>query len=142
MKALVLSGEAGTRLWPRTRTSAERPVPVAHQAVRSHGLASIADAGLTHAGVIPGDTSVHTRETIDTEVHDPCTGPFTSVAENRRVVDSEAESSVALRDAPTEGTARAEASPAGPLARECPASSAPRAHHLVRGDGSKVQISS
>lgn len=56
MKALVLSGGAGTRLRPITHTSAEQLVPVADKAVLFHGLESIADAGITQVGMIVGDT--------------------------------------------------------------------------------------
>ncbi|WP_328752496.1 sugar phosphate nucleotidyltransferase [Streptomyces sp. NBC_00285] len=112
MKALVLSGEAGTRLWPLTHASAERLVPVAPKALRFHGLASIADARLTHVGVTVGVASAHIREAVDTEprheVRHPCIGPFTSVAENRLIVDSEAGSSLVPRGAPSEGMARVE----------------------------------
>ncbi|CAM5307539.1 hypothetical protein SCANM124S_01606 [Streptomyces canus] len=57
MKALVLSGGAGTRLRPITPASAEQLVPVADQAVRFHGLESIADAGITQVAMIVGDGS-------------------------------------------------------------------------------------
>lgn len=57
MKALVLSGGAGTRLRPITPASAEQLVPVADQAVLFHGLESIADAGITQVGTIVGDGS-------------------------------------------------------------------------------------
>lgn len=50
MKALVLSGGAGTRLRPITRTSAEQLVPVADKAVLFHGLESVADARITQVG--------------------------------------------------------------------------------------------
>ncbi|GAA4789310.1 hypothetical protein GCM10023220_12550 [Streptomyces ziwulingensis] len=49
MKALALSGGAGTRLRPLTHTSAERLVPVADEAVLFHGPESPAGAGITHA---------------------------------------------------------------------------------------------
>jgi dTDP-glucose pyrophosphorylase len=56
MKALVLSGGAGTRLRPIAHTSAEQLVPVADKAVLFHGLESIADAGITQVGMIVGAT--------------------------------------------------------------------------------------
>jgi dTDP-glucose pyrophosphorylase len=52
MKALVLSGGAGTRSRPHPHTPAERPVPVAEEVVLSRATASIADAGITRAEVI------------------------------------------------------------------------------------------
>ena len=57
MKALVLSGGAGTRLRPITHTSAKQLVPVANKPVLFYGLESIRDAGITDVGVIVGDTA-------------------------------------------------------------------------------------
>jgi len=56
MKALVLSGGAGTRLRPITHTSAKQLVPVANKPVLFYGLEAIRDAGVTDAGIIVGDT--------------------------------------------------------------------------------------
>ena len=213
MKALVLSGGAGTRLRPITHTSAEQLVPVADKAVLFHGLESIADAGITQVGMIVGDTfsvggvtdlvdvvrgsrpdapvlltqvpdprafglaepgpdgqvigleekpqqprsvhdavraiepyrrgeseSIHARIVgpvvigAGTEVRDSYVGPFTSVAEDCRIVDSEAEYSNVLPDASIEGVARVESSLIGRHVAVTPAPSVPRAHRLVRGD--------
>ena len=57
MKALVLSGGAGTRLRPLTHTSAKQLVPVANKPVLFYGLESIRDAGITEVGVVVGDTA-------------------------------------------------------------------------------------
>ena len=54
MKALVLSGGAGTRLRPITHTSAKQLVPVANKPVLFYGLEAIADAGITEVGIIVG----------------------------------------------------------------------------------------
>jgi glucose-1-phosphate thymidylyltransferase len=56
MKALVLSGGAGTRLRPITHTSAKQLVPVANKPVLFYGLEAIRDAGITDVGIIVGDT--------------------------------------------------------------------------------------
>jgi len=57
MKALVLSGGAGTRLRPITHTSAKQLVPVANKPVLFYGLEAIAEAGITDVGIIVGDTA-------------------------------------------------------------------------------------
>ncbi|WP_228977252.1 glucose-1-phosphate thymidylyltransferase [Streptomyces sp. DH12] len=57
MKALVLSGGAGTRLRPITHTSAKQLVPVANKPVLFYGLESIAAAGVREVGIIVGDTT-------------------------------------------------------------------------------------
>lgn len=112
MKALVLSGGAGTRLRPITHTSAERLVPVADKAVLFHGLESIADAAITHAVVDEFRGSrrdaqvilalqhlIDMRADVDMPtVDDSYVGSVTSVAENRRIVDTEVEFPIELRD--------------------------------------------
>ncbi len=57
MKALVLSGGAGTRLRPITHTSAKQLVPVANKPVLFYGLEGIAAAGVTDVGIVVGDTA-------------------------------------------------------------------------------------
>ncbi len=64
MKALVLSGGAGTRLRPITHTSAKQLVPVANKPVLFYGLEAIADAGITEVGIIVGDTAAEIREAV------------------------------------------------------------------------------
>jgi glucose-1-phosphate thymidylyltransferase len=64
MKALVLSGGAGTRLRPITHTSAKQLVPVANKAVLFYGLESIAEAGITDVGMIVGDTAAEIEEAV------------------------------------------------------------------------------
>jgi glucose-1-phosphate thymidylyltransferase len=66
MKALVLSGGAGTRLRPITHTSAKQLVPVANKPVLFYGLEAIRDAGVTDVGIIVGDTAAE----IETAVGD------------------------------------------------------------------------
>jgi glucose-1-phosphate thymidylyltransferase len=69
-------------------------------------------------------------------------GPFTSVAPDCVIVDSEIEYSIVLRGASIRGVRRVEASLIGHDVEVTPAPRVPRAHRLVLGDHSKVQISS
>ncbi|MFF6910956.1 glucose-1-phosphate thymidylyltransferase [Streptomyces sp. NPDC012466] len=64
MKALVLSGGAGTRLRPITHTSAKQLVPVANKPVLYYGLESIAEAGITDVGMIVGETAGEIEEAV------------------------------------------------------------------------------
>ena len=64
MKALVLSGGAGTRLRPITHTSAKQLVPVANKPVLFYGLEAIAEAGITDVGIIVGDTAEEIKEAV------------------------------------------------------------------------------
>ncbi|MFI2504664.1 glucose-1-phosphate thymidylyltransferase [Streptomyces sp. NPDC018972] len=64
MKALVLSGGAGTRLRPITHTSAKQLVPVANKPVLFYGLEAIADAGITEVGIVVGDTADEIRAAV------------------------------------------------------------------------------
>ncbi|MER6407321.1 glucose-1-phosphate thymidylyltransferase [Streptomyces viridosporus] len=64
MKALVLSGGAGTRLRPITHTSAKQLVPVANKPVLFYGLEAIAEAGIDEVGIIVGDTADEIREAV------------------------------------------------------------------------------
>jgi glucose-1-phosphate thymidylyltransferase len=69
-------------------------------------------------------------------------GPFTAIAEDCAIDDSEIEYSIVLRGASIRGVRRIEASLIGRDAEVTPAPRVPRAHRLVLGDHSKVQISS
>jgi len=64
MRALVLSGGAGTRLRPITYTSAKQLVPVANKPVLFYGLEAIAAAGITDVGVVVGDTAAEIKEAV------------------------------------------------------------------------------
>jgi glucose-1-phosphate thymidylyltransferase len=77
-----------------------------------------------------------------TVVVDSYIGPFTSVAKNCRVSRSEIEYSIVLARSSIEGVRRIEASLIGHDVEVTPAPDTPRAHRLVLGDHSKVQISS
>jgi glucose-1-phosphate thymidylyltransferase len=69
-------------------------------------------------------------------------GPFTSIAQNCTIADSEIEYSVVPRGASIQGVRRIEASLIGHQVEVTPSPRVPKAHRLVLGDHSKVQISS
>jgi glucose-1-phosphate thymidylyltransferase len=75
-------------------------------------------------------------------VVDSYVGPFTSIDTDCAVCDSEIEFSIVLRDASIRGVARIEKSLIGRGAVVTPAPRVPKAHVLVLGDHSRVQISS
>ncbi|MDI5967632.1 glucose-1-phosphate thymidylyltransferase [Streptantibioticus silvisoli] len=64
MKALVLSGGAGTRLRPITYTLPKQLVPIANKPVLFYGLEAIADAGITEVGIIVGETHREIEEAV------------------------------------------------------------------------------
>ncbi|WP_020576476.1 glucose-1-phosphate thymidylyltransferase [Actinopolymorpha alba] len=64
MRALVLSGGAGTRLRPITHTSAKQLVPVANKPVLFYGLEAIAAAGIVQVGIVVGDTANEIKEAV------------------------------------------------------------------------------
>ena len=68
-------------------------------------------------------------------------GPFTAIDEDCTVTDSEIEYSIVLSSASIQGVGRIESSLIGHHAQVTPAPRVPRAHRLVLGDHSKVQIS-
>ncbi|MEU1790370.1 glucose-1-phosphate thymidylyltransferase [Streptomyces sparsogenes] len=67
-------------------------------------------------------------------------GPYTSVADDCSVVDSEIEYSIVLPRATIAGVGRIEASVIGRSVEVTQAPRTPRAHRLILGDHSKVQI--
>ena len=73
-------------------------------------------------------------------VEDSYLGPFTSVAEDCRIIGSEIEYSVVLGGSVIHGVGRIEASLIGREVEVVPAPRTPRAHRLLLGDHSKVQI--
>jgi glucose-1-phosphate thymidylyltransferase len=77
-----------------------------------------------------------------TRVEDSYIGPFTSVAENCRIADSELEFSIVLRDSSITGVGRIESSLIGRHVEVTPTTGMPAAHRLVLGDHSKVRIRS
>ena len=64
MKALVLSGGAGTRLRPITHTRAKQLVPVANKPVLFYGLEAIARAGIKQVGIVVGDTAAEIKAAV------------------------------------------------------------------------------
>jgi glucose-1-phosphate thymidylyltransferase len=64
VKALVLSGGAGSRLRPITHTSAKQLVPVANKPVLFYGLEAIRDAGITEVGIVVGETEPAIRDAV------------------------------------------------------------------------------
>jgi glucose-1-phosphate thymidylyltransferase len=77
-----------------------------------------------------------------TEVTGSYIGPFTSIAPGCVISDSEIEYSIVLEGASIRGVRRIEASLIGHEVEVTPAPMVPKAHRLVLGDHSKVQISS
>jgi len=75
-------------------------------------------------------------------ISDSYIGPFTAIDADCSVDDSEIEYSIVLSRASIRGVRRIEASLIGHDAEVTPAPRVPRAHRLVLGDHSKVQISS
>lgn len=69
-------------------------------------------------------------------------GPFTSIADNCRIDDSEVAFSIVLQNARIDGVRRIEASLIGRSATVAPAPRTPSAHRLVLGDHSTVHLAS
>ncbi|HEX6132180.1 MAG TPA: glucose-1-phosphate thymidylyltransferase [Actinomycetota bacterium] len=66
MRALVLSGGAGSRLRPITHTQAKQLIPIAGTPILFRALASIAEAGIHEVGVVvgPGATGEEVRSAV------------------------------------------------------------------------------
>jgi glucose-1-phosphate thymidylyltransferase len=64
MKALVLSGGAGSRLRPITHTSAKQLLPVANKPVLFYGLEAIGEAGITDVGIVVGETAPAIQQAV------------------------------------------------------------------------------
>jgi glucose-1-phosphate thymidylyltransferase len=77
-----------------------------------------------------------------TTVTDSYVGPFTALAEDCVISEAEIEYSIVLRGTSICGVRRIEASLIGRNVEVTPAPNVPRAHRLILGDHSRVQISS
>lgn len=64
MKALILSGGAGTRLRPITHTSSKQLVPVANRPILFYALDHMVEAGIKDIGIIVGDTADEIRYAV------------------------------------------------------------------------------
>jgi glucose-1-phosphate thymidylyltransferase len=99
----------------------------------------VVEAGATVTGSrIVGPAVIGARSTVTGSY----VGPFTAIDADCSVADSEIEYSIVLANVSISGVGRIEASLIGRHAEVTPAPRVPRAHRLVLGDHSKVQISS
>ena len=64
MKALVLAGGSGSRLWPITHTFAKQLVPVANKPILFYGLEALRDAGITDVGMVVGATAPTIKDAV------------------------------------------------------------------------------
>jgi glucose-1-phosphate thymidylyltransferase len=109
----------------------------------------VSDSRLIGRVVVPPTSSIRSSRIVGpvilgNNVHIDASyiGPFTSIDDDCTVADSEIEYSIVLKGASICGVRRIEASLIGRGVEVTPSARQPRAHRLVLGDHSKVQISS
>jgi glucose-1-phosphate thymidylyltransferase len=102
------------------------------------GRVVLEDGAVVRGSRIVGPAIIGAR----TQVTDSYVGPFTSVGPDCRLADSEIEYSIVLAGASICGVRRIEASLIGRGVDITPAPRVPKAHRLILGDHSRVQISS
>jgi glucose-1-phosphate thymidylyltransferase len=64
VRALVLSGGAGSRLRPITHTNAKQLIPIANSPILFHVLSAIRDAGITEVGIVVGQTAAEVEAAV------------------------------------------------------------------------------
>jgi glucose-1-phosphate thymidylyltransferase len=64
MRALVLSGGAGSRLRPLTHTQAKQLIPIAGEPILFHVLDAIRDTGIEQVGIVVGTTGTEVRAAV------------------------------------------------------------------------------
>jgi glucose-1-phosphate thymidylyltransferase len=102
------------------------------------GRVAIEEGAQVTASRIVGPAVVGAR----TKVAGSYIGPFSSVAEDCTILDSELQYSIVLQGSLIQGVRRIEGSLIGRHVKVTPASGVPKAHRLVLADHSEVQISS